>query len=201
MEKETGNPMIYVCVPTTEERRPRLQKLIDSVRKSDYPNLTLVIHEGKHPGCVESIHALVEGLGDNTMCMWLSDDNTIEPDTISRLWEAHQKTFEGAWGYAQSYNEIQGATLITAGLCQAGMVKRYFYKGYIHNYSDNEFTEVVDSLCMHVYVPEAIVHHEHVSAMRPDLQDETYESNQMSKEQDRQLWLKRKANNYLPKNE
>ncbi len=192
-------PPVYICVPTTKERRPRLQNLIESIRQSDYPNLNIVIHEGVHPGWVSAMHATLEGIKDDALIMSLGDDNTIEVDTISILVRKFLETFPNLDGYAQPYNQFQGDEITTAGLCRADMVKKYFFKGYVHNFSDNEFTEIIKSMGKHVYVPEAKVHHFHVSA-DASLQDETYASNQRTYQQDSELFHKRKANNFEPKN-
>ncbi len=192
-----SKPMVYVTIPTTKERRPRLQKAIDSIRNSDYPNITLVVHEGVHPGSVESVHAMLEGI--DGLSFGLSDDNWIEPDCITKLVDAYLKAFPDGYGFAQTYNEIQGSRLVTAGMCHSSWAKKYIYKGYVHNWSDNEFTEIVDSLNKHIYVPNAIVHHDHFSLGKADF-DKTYESNQVAWEKDHALYLQRKANNFEPKN-
>jgi cellulose synthase/poly-beta-1,6-N-acetylglucosamine synthase-like glycosyltransferase len=190
-------PMIYICVPTTKERRPKLEKLIESVRQSDYPNLTLVIHEGIHPGCNESLHSFMWGI--KGLMFLLSDDNEVYPDTISILYDAYLKNFPQDDGCVSPYNEFQGGDLITAAFCRAETWCKYTFKGYIHNYSDNEFTEVLKSMDKHVYVPEARLIHNHWTNGKAEF-DETYKSNNTTSERDRQLFIQRKANKYEPKN-
>ncbi len=190
-------PMIYICVPTTQERRPRLAKLVDSVRKSDYPNTTLVIHEGNHPGCVESVHALLEGV--NGLVWMLSDDNEVYTDTLSKLYEAYAKAFPNNDGLVQPHDPIQAGQLPVAPLCHSNIYKKYFYKGYTHNFSDNELKDILVEQGKYLYVPEAKIEHWHVSR-DASLQDATYKSNQDTYEKDRELYITRKKNNFEPKN-
>src|ERR1035437_1774101 len=91
-----NQPTVYVVVPTTKERRPRLQKMIESVRASDYPNVTLVIHEGVHPGYVSAVHEAVKDL--NGLCFFINDDMVIASNCIPLLVWAFQKHFPDQLG-------------------------------------------------------------------------------------------------------
>ncbi len=167
--------MIYVTVPTTKERRPRLQKMIDSVRDSDYSNITLVVHEGTSPGYVQAMYRFIGGI--EGLIFLMADDIVLAPDCISKLVEAFQKRFPDGWGCVYPFNPFQGERNIPMGLMPAKMFRQYWSQEYNHNFVDLEFTDLMKELNLCLYVPEAILEHNHPLKDK-SLQDETYAKSQ-----------------------
>ncbi len=190
--------MIYILIPTTKERRSRLDDLLESLRKNDFPHTTCIYENNE--GAVKAIHKMMEGI--NGLMMPLCDDHVLSPDYLEKLCTAYHKVFPDNEGIAQGYNQIQKGRLLQNVLCHSDICKKYFYKGYIHSFVDTEFTEVVKIKGIpYLYVPEAIAEHRHVTNKDRSLMDETYRMAAENLEIDRQLFYKRKAKGFTPLND
>lgn len=191
--------MITICIPSTPERAPRLKKLIESIEAQDYKDIKMNIYiDSDYIGWVAAQHKALEGV--DGLIFYAGDDTVLEPDCISTLMDAYTKRFPDGIGCASPYNEFQGADLITAGIIHSDLMRKLLYKGYFHNYADNEMTELIKRLDKHIYVPTAILKHEHVIT-DPKLQDKTYKVNQDMKDRDAKLYQQRRVNNFKPRNE
>lgn len=193
--------MIYVCIPTTKERRERLAKCVASIHQHAGTPHTIVTYENYREGFVAPVHKMLEGLKDDSLVWCIGDDTILtEPDTLKRLEEAFWRAFPNGDGVANPDDGIQRGAIITMPLCQAITMRRYTYKGYFLNYADNEFTILMAGQGRYLYVPEVKVEHQHhVVGKAP--RDETYSYAMTLFPADAQLFQERKARGFQPRND
>jgi len=192
---------VYICIPTTEERRERLAKCLDSIHKNaGYPHV-IVTYENFQEGFIGPIHRILEGIKDDTVVWCIGDDTVLtEESTLLRLVDAYHNAFPSNDGVANPDDGIQKGQIITMPLCSAFTMKKYTFKGYFLNYADNEFTEIMTAKGKYLYVPEVQVEHQHWIAGKAK-KDNTYEHAASKFPQDAELFKFRKANGFEPKNE
>lgn len=190
--------MIYIIIPTTKDRRPRLKELLDSIeRYTENMKHCVVIYENSDGGWVPAILNAIEGI--TGICVLLGSDTVVEKDWLLSLWNGFIKAFPYADGVAEPYNELHGDRLCQHPMAHSDTIRKYLYEGYTHWYSDNDFTDQARRDGKLVYVPEARIEHKHVINGKA-MPDETYMIvfNPETNEKDRQLYEKRKANGYQP---
>ena len=178
--------MLTVIIPTTKERRSRIDECLNALKDNAGVPIRILTYENCDSGWVEAVHTAIEDTGGLVYIM--NDDMVIEPNCIKLLLEA--------WDDNVVYPDdgINNGTLATTFLCLADFVKLHLHRGYKHNYSDTEFTEKAKILGKLKYVPEAKLVHKHWTTGAP--KDETYTKNTLTLEQDRALFNERKANNF-----
>lgn len=192
---------VYICIPTTKERRERLAKCVDSIHElAGYPHI-IVTYENYQEGFITPIHKILGGLRDDTLVWCIGDDTVlIEPDTVKRLVTMFYKAFPEGDGVINPNDGIQNGQIITMPLCTAYTMRKYTFKGYFLNYADNEFTDVMNAQRKYGYVPNIHVDHQHWVNGKAK-KDATYEHAGTKFEADRLLYEARKARNFEPKNE
>ena len=180
------NSLITIIIPTTPERRERLQECLNAVRdNSNFPH-RILIYEGNDGGYVKAVHRAVEDI--NGLVCVIGDDMIPQKDWLKHL--------------AETYNDnlvfpddgISKGKLATAFLCSADYLRKYLYKGYSHLFSDRELTAVSKILGKLQYVPESKVIHNHWSTGAK--KDNTYLAQDKTKDKDRELFFIRKAKNF-----
>jgi hypothetical protein len=183
--------MIYVLIPTTKERREKLQKCLDAIRDSICTEpITTCIYENSDSGCVEAEHKLFSGFKDDTLAFILNDDMVVEPDCIQKLFDAYE------WDYVlQPYENTNFGNLASSPFASIKTLRQYIHKDYLHNYNDRELTEVAKMLGIYKKVLDAKLVHEHFSTGATQI-DQTYMKNRDSKEKDKQLYELRKSINF-----
>lgn len=182
--------MIYIIIPTTKERRERLNKCIESIRLNNFP-VTICIYEGEDGGYVRAVLNTLQGI--NGLCFILGDDAILDKDCIKTLYEKYESLDNKEEWLLQPYEQIQKGNLATMPFCHSDIIKRYLFSGYKHNYSDTELTDRMLAMGRYLPVLEAKINHEHFTCGAEI--DETYKKNNATMEEDRLLYLKRK-NNY-----
>lgn len=198
MNNYTQEP-VYVCIPTTAERRERLQKCIESIHQNaGYPHI-IVTYENLKEGFVKPIHRILEGI---TGLVWCIGDDTIltEPDTLKRLVDVFNSAFPNRDGVVNPNDGIQNGQIITMPLCTSETMKKYTYKGYFLNYADNEMTEILRAENKYAYCPSVNVEHQHWVNGKAK-KDQTYEHAGTMWSHDEELYKSRKANNFQPRND
>ncbi len=75
--------MITILIPTTPERRERLQNTIESIREHTTQPYKLTIYENNYEGYVKAIHTLLDGIDGLVWC--LNDDVILKNDTSINL--------------------------------------------------------------------------------------------------------------------
>lgn len=190
--------MIYILIPSTKERRYRLEKCIDAVKKNTKYPLTICTYENerdcKDVGWVKAVHKLLDGIKDDQLVFILGDDAIVAPDCIDRLADAYYNLPKGDY-ILQPYEEFHKGELATFPFTTAGILKKYIHKGYKHLWSDTELTLVTKYLKMYGIVKEAKVDHQHFLT-NPNLMDKTYEATQALNDEDRALFEERAKHNF-----
>lgn len=191
--------MIHVFLPTTPGRKARREKTIASLAENDYPHIVHV-YQNLDGGVVKAFHVMLEDIKDDALVTIINDDMTASPDYLRTLAEAYHAAFPNREGLAQGHDSFHHGLMYGDPLAPAWMFKKYWHKGYVHNYSDTEFTAVAKKLGIPaIYVPEAVK--EHVHFFRdPSLYDETYRITQSFFKVDEELFTKRREANFEPAN-
>jgi len=193
--------MIFVIIPTTKERRPRLEKCIEAIHKNTKYPITICTYE-QEEGCndigwVKALHKMLEGI--DGLCFCLGDDVIIAPDCIEKLYETYEKLHNKEEWVVQPYDLISKGELASLPFCHSSILKKYIYKGYQHNYSDTEFTAIMKMKGRYFTVEDAIADHQHFTVGAK--YDETYRKTHELGTIDKQLFEKRQTNNFEPKNQ
>jgi hypothetical protein len=180
------NNLITIVIPTTPERRNRLQECIRAIRdNSNYPH-RILIYEGNDGGYVKAVHRAVENI--NGLICVIGDDMIPQNNWLRYLAEAYNDNL------VFPDDGISNGKLATAFLCDADYLRKYLYIGYSHLYSDRELTAVSKMLGKLQYVPKSKVIHNHWSTGAK--KDETYLAQDNTRNSDKTLFFNRKANNF-----
>ncbi len=188
--------MIYILIPTTKDRRPRLKELLASIEEhTQNVQHCVVIYENADGGWVKAIHNALQGI--NGYVVVLGSDTVVEKDWLWNLWNTFITAFPKGDGAAEPFNELHGEKLCQHPLAHTDTIRKYLHEGYIHNFSDNEFTERLRSEGKLIFVPSAKIQHNHVNNGKAPM-DETYKIvlNTDNYEHDSKLFSKRKATNF-----
>lgn len=193
--------MIYVCIPTTKERRERLAKCVASIHENAGTPHAIITYENYREGFVGPIHKILEGLRDDALVWCIGDDTILtEPDTLKRLEETFRSIYPDGDGVVNPDDGIQRGAIITMPLCTALTMRRYTYKEYFLNCADNEFTMIMKDRGKYTYVPSVQVEHQHHIVGKAK-KDETYSYALSLYPADTELFHKRKARGFLPRND
>ena len=190
--------IVNILIPTTPERRERLQKTIESIREHTTLPYKLTTYENNYEGYVKAIHTLLDGTDSLVWC--LNDDVVLKNDALKILFDKFNELYPKWNGLLQPKDGIQEGNVCTLPFCHSNIMKRFTYKGYHHNFADQEFTLIMQSAGLYTYVPEAIVEHAHWINGKAE-KDKTYSDSQILFEKDQKLFEERLQNNFNPKNE
>lgn len=189
---------IYICIPTTPDRRARLQELLTSIQLHTKDIIhRVVIYENEDGGWVPAVHNLLEKYAIDGYVVLLGSDVVVQDGWLSTLWARFIKAFPDGSGAAQPFDEIHGGQLCQHPLAHSDTIKKYLHRGYTHNFSDNEMTDRLLKDGKYLYVPEAKIEHKHfVNGKAP--KDATYEVvfNKETYAKDQQLYITRKQNGF-----
>lgn len=187
MDKE----IVYVCIPTTAERRKTLDTAIASIRENKFPH-AILIYENQDGGCAIATHNMLKGI--NGLVFILNDDMTIGNNCIEILYKKYKEVFPNNDGLIQPYDNFNKGKVAVSAFCHSDIIKKYLHKGYKHKYSDTELTEVMKIKGKYLYLPEADMFHHH--EMDKSKYDNTYKIMEDTSIIDKELYLKRKQNNF-----
>lgn len=180
-------------------RKERFEKAMTALKASTLPHITHV-YQNLDGGIVKALHKMLEDIKDDALVTIVNDDMVVRPDYLETLYNAYMAAFPNRDGIAQGHDSFHHGKMYGDPLAPAWMYKKYWHKGYVHNYSDTEFTAVVNKLRIPViYVPEAVKEHVHFLKDQ-SLYDETYELSQKFFDRDRALFDERRAANFEPSN-
>jgi GT2 family glycosyltransferase len=183
--------IIYVCIPTTKERRKTLDNAIASIRENNFPH-AIVIYENQDGGCAIATHNMIAGI--NGLVFILNDDMTIGKNCLELLYKTYKEKFPNNDGLIQPYDNFNKGKIAVSAFCHSDITKKYLHKGYKHKYSDTELTEVMKIKGKYLYLPEAEMYHHHETDKSK--YDETYKIMDSSGAVDKELYLDRKAHNF-----
>jgi hypothetical protein len=177
---------VTIFIPTTRERRKRLNDCLDAVRdNSNYPH-RILIYEGNDGGYVNAVHKMLEDI--NGLVCVIGDDMIPQKDWLKILMDNYNDNF------VYPDDGLRHERIATTFVCEADYLRKYLYKGYRHNFSDTELTEVSRLLGKLKYVPEAKIIHNHFTNGAE--KDETYKAQDKTFQKDKDLFNSRKANNF-----
>ena len=182
--------MIYIVIPTTKERRPRLRELLDSIdENTEGMKYTVCVYENDDGGWVPAVHNAIKYI--DGFVVLLGSDIVVKKDWLKNLWEAFIKQFPDGDGAVQPYGEINNGALCQHPLAHSNTIKKYLDKDFIHNFSDNWMTERLIEDGKYLYVPEAEIEHKHMvnGKAKPD---ETYKKVFSTYERDREVYKRKK---------
>ena len=189
--------IVTILIPTTPERRERLQKTIASIQEHTTQPYRLMTYENNYEGYVAAIHVLLQGL--DTLVWCLNDDVILKNDALKILTERFLSLYPAMNGLCQPADGIQVDNVATLPFCHSKVMEKLTFKGYHHNFADAEFTAVMRELKLFTYVPEALVEHEHWINKKAE-KDMTYGYSANKFDQDQKLFDIRLANKFQPKN-
>lgn len=185
--------MINILIPTTPERRDRLQQTIESIREHTTLPYKLTIYENNYEGYVKAIHVLLDGVDGLVWC--LNDDVILKNDALKILNDKFLELYPQLNGLLQPRDGIQEGNVATLPFCHAKIMKHLTHEGYHHNFADQEFTMRMKAADLYTYVPEAVVEHNHWINGKAT-QDKTYTDSQTRFEKDQKLFTNRLQNGF-----
>jgi GT2 family glycosyltransferase len=182
--------IIYIVIPTTKERRPRLRELLDSIdENTEGMKYAVVVYENDDGGWVPAVHNAIEGI--NGYAVLLGSDVVVKKDWLKNLWHAFIIQFPNRDGAVQPFDEINGGALCQHPLAHSDTIKKYLDKDFIHNFSDNWMTEMLQAEGKYLYVPNAIIEHKHMVNKKAK-PDETYKKVFSTYDRDRAVYIQKK---------
>lgn len=152
--------MLNILIPTTKERRPRLDKLIQALREVEIPYI-LCIYENMDGGWVKATRNMLLEMNPTSLCLILGDDCLPEKGAIEILYNKYVERFPDCVGLAQPEDDILHGSVATFPMAIASNILKYLHYQYHHNYADQELTEWFKSMGKYLYVPESVIHHQH----------------------------------------
>lgn len=196
--------MINILIPTTKDRRERLAKCIEAIRASVCTEpITVSTYENADGGFIAAIHKMLEPLKDEAIVFCIGDDVIVDKNCLQELFNAFSSrkhmSKAGQSFVIQPFDEFHDGKISVNPFTEAWVMKRYQYKGYIHNYADVEFTELIKERKMYVYFPQAKVEHVHYLNKKAAF-DKTYKGEAGFNDHDKNLFHKRAAAGFKPLN-
>lgn len=184
--------MIYICIPTTPERRGRLKELLASIEKhtENVPHC-VVTYENDRGGWVPAVYDMLDGIDGYVVL--LGSDVVVEKDWLLNLSVAYFRAFPNDDGVAEPFNELHGPTLCQHPFAHSRTIKKYLDPRFVHFFSDNWFTDQARRDGKLIYVPEAKIEHKHFVNKKAPF-DKTYETifNKEVNQKDCELYQKLK---------
>ncbi len=182
---------ITIVIPTTPERRPRLQVLLDSIYKNTKTGTyKILIYENLDGGWVKAVHNSLEGI--DGLVILLGSDTTVEDGWLEELIRVFWEKFPKGDGIVEPYNEFRGDKTSQHPFGMAETIRRFLYREYIHNFSDDDMTDCLKHYDLYAYAPRAIIRHHHMINGQAEM-DETYKTifNKENWAKDEALYKKR----------
>lgn len=185
-----NDEIIYIVIPTTKERRPRLRELLDSIdENTEGMKYAVVVYENDDGGWVPAVHNAIQGIDGYVVL--LGSDVVVKKDWLKNLWDGFCRQFPNKDGAAQPYDEINNGSLCQHPLAHSDTIRKYLDKDFIHNFSDNWMTEMLIADGKYLYVPNAIVEHKHFVNKKAK-KDKTYEKVFSTYGRDQQVYIRKK---------
>lgn len=180
----TGEPFannshqVVICIPTTPERRRRLNECIQSIHRHAGYHHQILTYQNTGEGYVKAIRSMVHLLNPNTLVWCIGDDVVLhEPNTLKRLVEAYNKEYPDKDGVVNPDDGIQHGRVMTTPLCTAKTFLDHYDARFFHYYADNVFTDTMRAANKYTYCSDIHIKHNH-PCMGLAETDETYKSTQ-----------------------
>ena len=190
------NNMIYVCIPTTKERRTRLNSCIMSIKdNAGISNYSIVTYENYKEGCQVAVRKMISGLG-NRLVIVLNDDMIAGEDFLKNAIKEYLNTFPEMDGLGSLNEGNMFENVAIVQMAPAKLLYDYLYKGYFHYRADNEIAEIFKNKGKFLPIKSALIDHVHPDynpEKMPELNDDTYKNsrNKLWKK-DKEMYKKRK---------
>lgn len=182
--------MIYVCIPTTKERRQRLEACISAIQQSRTTEpFTICVYENSEGGWVRAFRRMLEGI--DGLVFNVNVDVIIHPDCLDTLARKYREYFPDEDGAVQPYDQMQEGTAACYAFAHSRVFKEYLHDGYIHYFADIEMRERLAAIGKFRYVPQALTSHFNVEFDR-SLDDETYRTARGHAQHDARVYNERK---------
>jgi hypothetical protein len=189
--------MVYVCIPTTRERKKRLDDCISAIRSNaGYSNYSIVVYENIGEGYQVAVRKMVSGLGDS-LVMVINDDMIVENNFLINSYSAYVEKFPNMDGLGSLNDNNMYVNVAIVPFAPASILYNYIYSGYTHYGGDPELAQIFISKNRFLPIHDAIINHIHPfydkSNKRPDIVDETYKSTKEKFwDKDNNLFLERR---------
>ena len=136
-EKQMKNDtMIYICIPTTPERRERLAELVQSIHENTKDmKYSIVVYENEDGGWVKAVHNMLQGIDGYVVL--LGSDTVVTKYWLSNLWRGFWAAFPCGDGVAQPHDDINKGRLAQHPLGHSKTILKYLDTDFIHNFSDD----------------------------------------------------------------
>ena len=189
-----ANPSIMSFMITLDSDDPTVTiELIDSL-VDIHPNVSVRV--GTSGTKVKAINRDMEYAPFFDILLLASDDMIPELYGYDEIIKNHMhKLYPNTDGVLWFNDGLQGNNLNTLSI----LGKKYYDRfGYIYHpayksfYCDNEFMDVANRLRKQTYIDTVIIRHVHVTH-HPSLDDDTYRTNTIFADEDKQMYLDRKV--------
>lgn len=190
--------MINLIIPTTPERKKRLEKTLDSIKRSNCnQELNVVVDVNQYEGYVKSVLRMLNKISGITMI--ITDDIEVCPNTIQELYNVYTKAFpnnDGLCVYGDHHWHLG-----TFGLpfAHSNVLKEVINPEYFHNFQDIEMCDVMKMRGKYLPVPTALVKHNHYIWDGDVKRDETYAKGEEFSDSDNAILKRRRENKYYQK--
>jgi hypothetical protein len=182
---------VLVCIPTTPERRARVDSCLYHIRKYSNIGCSVLIHENSLGGWVPAMRSIMKSLQPAQLVCVLGDDCEPQEGWLEPLETAFRLNFPDGDGIVQPNDNTWNGLIASYPVTTAGYILKWAYSGYTHNFCDNELAETARKRGKYIYVPESLVLHKHHSNSEVSY-DETYKLQELSSSKDQDLYNQRK---------
>lgn len=183
--------MIYICIPTTPERRARVSELVASIYAyTTDMRFAIVVYENEDGGWVKAVRNMLSGIDGYVVL--LGSDCVVTENWLGNLWRGFWAAFPDGDGVAQPYDDINEGRLAQHPLARSKTILEYLDPEFIHNFSDNWMTLRLMNDEKYAYIPSSKIIHNHFINRRAP-KDKTYEKVFESYEQDKRTFERKLA--------
>lgn len=187
--------VIYVCIPTTPERRGRLLECLHAIHLNKFPHV-VCIYESKGEGSVKGLLTILKDI--DGIVAWLDDDCLISENYLETLYKTLHEKFPALDGAVFGFDQFHGDQLCVRPVCHSKLLKKYVHDGYYNWYTDTEFDICLRSQNKLFCSKEVSTNHVHY-LNNPDKMDQTYRDTQSHREEDEKTYKERFKNKFYHK--
>lgn len=182
--------MITVLIPTTPDRRTRLQECLTAIWENTTDIEYRVVIFENEIGWTKAIHKALEGIDGYVVV--IGSDVIVKTGWLRTLNNKFFEAFPEGDGVASPYDEFHNGKLITHPFAHSKTLLKYISTEYFHCFSDNELTDRAIADGKYIYVPEAKIDHRHVLNHKADIDDTYRKIYQETINKDQETYIRRK---------
>lgn len=187
--------MIYVLIPSTPDRKKRLEKCISLIKKSVCREpIEIVVEENNYEGYVAPMLRMVNRI--DGLAFLIGNDVEVKRLTIDNLYRAYIKNFPENDGIVTPVDELDpNSEIAQHPFGHTKTFREIIFPGYFHNFVDREWTDIMKQRGKFAIARDAFITHRHYSRNR-NLKDKTYAVGEKSSDKDGRLYYLRRNENY-----